>query len=90
MEIRSDVARTALCEAGMANDVVIATKWSPLSRIARKHSVHTIDKLVQCLSPCKMNFYQIHLPYAFSSVEAQMDAMAELVKAGKIRLRGRE
>src|SRR5271157_3490453 len=26
---------TALCKAGMANDVVIATKWSPFLRTAR-------------------------------------------------------
>ncbi len=79
---------TALCKAGMANsDVVIATKWSPILRTA-KNIPQTIDKRVECLSPCKIDLYQIHLPYAFSSVEAQMDAMAGLVKAGKIRYIG--
>ena len=79
---------TALCKAGMANsDVVIATKWSPFLRTAR-NIPHTIDKRLECLSPCKIDLYQIHLPYAFSSVEAQMDAMAVLVKAGKIRYVG--
>lgn len=79
---------TALCKAGMANsDVVIATKWSPFFRTA-SNIPRTIDKRVECLSPCKIDLYQIHQPYAFSSVEAQMDAMAGLVKEGKIRYIG--
>ncbi len=79
---------TALCKAGMANrDVVIATKWSPLFRTAGNIPV-TIDKRVECLSPCKIDLYQIHNPFAFSSVEAQMDAMAGLVKEGKIKYVG--
>ena len=79
---------TALCKADMANrDVVIATKWFPFFRTAR-NILGTIDERIGCLSPCKIDLYQIHVPYAFSSVEAQMDAMAALVKAGKIRYIG--
>jgi aryl-alcohol dehydrogenase-like predicted oxidoreductase len=79
---------TALCKAGMANkDVVIATKWLPFFRTAGNIPL-TIDKRLECLSPCKIDLYQIHMPYAFSSIEAQMDAMAGLVKAGKIRYVG--
>jgi aryl-alcohol dehydrogenase-like predicted oxidoreductase len=79
---------TALCKASMANsDVVIATKWSPFLRTAN-NIPHTIDKRIECLSPCKIDLYQIHMPFAFSSVEAQMDAMAGLVKSGKIRYIG--
>jgi aryl-alcohol dehydrogenase-like predicted oxidoreductase len=79
---------TALCKADMANpDVVIATKWLPFFRTAR-NILSSIDERIGCLSPCKIDLYQIHVPYAFSSVEAQMDAMAALVKAGKIRYVG--
>ncbi len=79
---------TALCKAGMANsNVVIATKWSPFFRTAN-NIPHTIEKRIECLSPCKIDLYQIHMPYAFSSIEAQMDAMAGLVKEGKIRYVG--
>ena len=79
---------TALCKAGMANsDVVIATKWLPLFRTAG-NIPRTIGNRLECLSPCKIDLYQIHMPYAFSSVEAQMDAMASLVKDGKIRYIG--
>ena len=79
---------TALCKADMANrDVVVATKWSPFFRTA-SNIPGTIDKRIECLTPCKIDLYQIHMPYAFSSVEAQMDAMTGLVKAGKIRYIG--
>jgi len=79
---------TALCKTDVANrDVVIATKWFPFFRTAR-NIPGSIDERIGCLSPCKIDLYQIHLPYAFSSVEAQMDAMAALVKSGKIRYIG--
>jgi aryl-alcohol dehydrogenase-like predicted oxidoreductase len=78
---------TALCKAGMEKDVIISTKWSPFFRTAR-NIPRTIDERIDCLSPCKIDLYQIHMPYAFSSVEAQMDAMASLVKGGKIRYIG--
>ncbi len=79
---------TALCKAGMVNtDVVIATKWLPLFRTAG-NIPRTINNRLECLSPCKIDLYQIHMPYAFSSVEAQMDAMASLVRRGKIRYIG--
>jgi aryl-alcohol dehydrogenase-like predicted oxidoreductase len=75
---------TALCKADIANkDVVIATKWSPFFRTAG-NIPHTIDRRVECLAPCKIDLYQIHMPSAFSSIEAQMNAMARLVKEGKI------
>ncbi len=78
----------ALVKAGrLNNDVVIATKWFPVFRTAR--NIHrTIDKRLECLSPYQIDLYQIHMPYAFSSVEAQMDAMAGLVKEGKIKCVG--
>ena len=79
---------TALCKAGMANsEVVIATKWLPIFRTAR-NIPRTIGTRLECLSPCKIDLYQIHMPYAFSSIKAQMDAMAGLVKEGKIRYIG--
>ena len=78
----------ALCKAGMENrDVIIATKWSPIFRTAR-NIPRTIDARIECLAPLKIDLYQIHTPQAFSSVEAQMDAMAGLVKEGKIRCVG--
>ena len=78
---------TALCKVDMTDDVIIATKWLPLFRTAG-NIPHTIDARLACLAPCKIDLYQVHLPYSFSSVEAQMDAMAALVKEGKVRYIG--
>jgi aryl-alcohol dehydrogenase-like predicted oxidoreductase len=78
---------TALCKTGMERDVIIATKWMPFMRTSG-NIPRTIDTRLTCLAPCKIDLYQIHMPYAFSSVEAQMDAMAGLVKEGKVRYIG--
>jgi aryl-alcohol dehydrogenase-like predicted oxidoreductase len=78
---------TALCRAGMEKDVIIATKWSPFFRTAG-NILRTIETRLNCLSPCHIDLYQVHVPYSFSSVEAQMDAMAALVKEGKVRYVG--
>jgi len=79
---------TALCKADFSNrDVIIATKWSPILRAAG-NIPHTISKRIECLAPCKIDLYQVHNPLSFSSVEAQMNAMAGLVKEGKIRYIG--
>ena len=75
----------ALKAAGKNNgDVVIATKWWPLMR--RASSIrNTIDERLSCLEPFAIDLYQIHNPFACASIEAQMNAMADLVEAGKIR-----
>jgi len=66
------------------NDVVIATKWFPLFRTASNiHS--TIADRQHNLAEYTIDLYQIHRPYSFSSPEAEMNAMADLVRAGKIR-----
>jgi aryl-alcohol dehydrogenase-like predicted oxidoreductase len=65
-------------------DVIIATKWWPLFRIAR-NIPKTIHERLRFLDGYSIGLYQVHQPYSFSTPEAEMDAMAELVKAGKIR-----
>jgi len=76
---------TALKAAGIKDqDVVIATKWWPLLRTAR-NIPKTIDERLRFLDGYSIDLYQIHQPFSFSTPEAEMDAMAELVKAGKIR-----
>ncbi|HXD09924.1 MAG TPA: aldo/keto reductase [Anaerolineales bacterium] len=76
---------TALKAAGIKDqDVVIATKWWPLLRTAR-NIPKTIDERLRFLAGYSIDLYQIHQPFSFSTPEAEMDAMAELVKAGKIR-----
>ena len=76
---------TALKAAGTRNgEVVIATKWWPLFRTAR-NIPRTIDERLRFLDGYSIDLYQVHQPYSFSTPEAEMDAMAELVAAGKIR-----
>jgi aryl-alcohol dehydrogenase-like predicted oxidoreductase len=65
-------------------DVVIATKWSPILRTARNIPV-TINDRLRFLGGFPVDLYYIHQPVSFSSPEAEMDAMAGLVEAGKIR-----
>lgn len=65
-------------------DVIIATKWWPLLRTARNIPKTIADRL-RFLDGYSIDLYQVHQPFSFSTPEAEMDAMAELVKAGKIR-----
>ena len=76
---------TALKAAGKKDDdVIIATKWWPLFRTAR-NIPKTIGDQLRFLDGYGIGLYQVHQPMSFSSPEAEMDAMADLVKAGKIR-----
>ncbi|WP_287585259.1 aldo/keto reductase [Candidatus Borrarchaeum sp.] len=75
----------ALHAAGMKNgDVVIATKWFPFPR--RANSIRkTIDKRLHYLDGFGIDLHQIHASIALASTKGMMDAMADLVKDGKIR-----
>jgi aryl-alcohol dehydrogenase-like predicted oxidoreductase len=68
-------------------DVVIATKWSPMLRTAGNIQ-QSISKRIEALNGYVIDLYMVHNPYGFSSPEAEMDAMANLVEAGKIRAVG--
>ncbi len=68
----------------LPGQVVVATKWSPLLR--RSSSIErTIPVRLANLSPFPIDLHQIHNPLSWSSVEHQVEAMARLVEAGKIR-----
>lgn len=78
----------ALQAAGTADqDVLVATKWFPILRTAR-NIPKTIKNRQHFLSPYSIDLYQIHQPIGFSSPEDEMNAMADLVEAGKIRTVG--
>jgi aryl-alcohol dehydrogenase-like predicted oxidoreductase len=71
--------------AGKRDDeVVVATKWWPLLRTAG-NIPHTIQDRLRFLDGYSIGLYMVHQPFSFSSPEAEMDAMADLVEAGKIR-----
>lgn len=71
--------------AGMKDDeVVVATKWSPMLRTAG-NIPKTIDQRIKYLDGYSIDLYMVHQPWGFSSPEAEMNAMADLMQAGKIR-----
>lgn len=75
----------ALKAAGKSDsEVVVATKWLPLLRTAA-NIPRTIGNRIRFLEGYSISLYMIHQPWSFSSPESEMDAMADLVEAGKIR-----
>jgi aryl-alcohol dehydrogenase-like predicted oxidoreductase len=78
----------ALAAAGRKDgDVVVATKWWPVPRTARSIRT-TIDERLRCLGGFSVGLHQVHQPFSFSPVEAEMEAMADLVAAKKVRAVG--
>jgi hypothetical protein len=78
----------ALRHAGKTNgEVVVATKWSPIFRTASSIR-STIEQRLSGLAPFAIDFYQVHNPLGFSSVEDEMRAMADLVEDKKVRAVG--
>ncbi len=76
---------TALEVAGKRDeDVVVATKWWPFMRTAGNIR-RTIDERIRYLHGYSIGLYMVHQPFGLSSREAEMEAMADLVDAGKIR-----
>jgi aryl-alcohol dehydrogenase-like predicted oxidoreductase len=75
----------ALKAAGKQNgEVVVATKWFPIFRSAR-NIPRTIHDRIRYLDGYRIDLYMVHQPWSFSSIDAQMNAMADLVEAGLIR-----
>jgi aryl-alcohol dehydrogenase-like predicted oxidoreductase len=71
--------------AGKKNgDVVVATKWWPLFRTSRNIPVTIADRL-RFLDGFGIDLYMVHQPFSLSTHDREMDAMADLVEAGKIR-----
>jgi aryl-alcohol dehydrogenase-like predicted oxidoreductase len=74
----------ALKACGMGDgDVVVGTKWLPMFRTAANIR-KTIESRLRALNGYGIDLYMIHQPWSFSSPEAEMNAMADLVEAGKI------
>jgi len=65
-------------------DILVVTKWLPVFRSARNIS-KTIHDRIRYLDGYSIDLYLVHQPWSLSSIESQMDAMADLVEAGQIR-----
>jgi aryl-alcohol dehydrogenase-like predicted oxidoreductase len=76
---------TGLKAAGKSDqEVIVATKWWPLFRTA-DNIRHSIKNRLHFLDGYSVGNYMVHQPFSFSSPEAEMNAMADLVESGKIR-----
>jgi aryl-alcohol dehydrogenase-like predicted oxidoreductase len=64
--------------------VVVATKWMPVARTASSIG-KTIDRRIDSLAPFGIDLYQIHNPWGFSSIAAEVKELAELVARGLVR-----
>lgn len=77
------------------NDLVIATKgWfpsgdAPTSRgLSKKHLLEACDASLVRLGVDYIDLYQIHGPDPYTPVEETMNALGDLVRAGKVRYIG--
>ena len=69
------------------SELIIATKWWPIGR--RASSINsTIDKRMDNLNGYPITLHQIHNPFGFSSVEKEINVMADLIEDGKIKYIG--
>lgn len=68
-------------------NVVIATKWNPVLRFSGS-ILKTFPKRVENLSPYSIDLHQIHNPFSFSSVQAEMEKMTKLYQEQKIKAIG--
>ncbi len=76
---------TALKAAGKADgDVIVGTKWMPFLRTARNMK-RTVHDRIHYLDGYSIDLLMVHQPWSFSSREAEMDTMADLVEAELIR-----
>lgn len=66
---------------------LIADKWFPAFRFAGSIE-KTFPKREEALEGRSVDLYQIHQPFSFSKVERQVEGMASLVKAERIRAVG--
>ncbi|HEX2913956.1 MAG TPA: aldo/keto reductase [Chloroflexia bacterium] len=68
--------------------VVVATKFAPIYRFSAKALIPALDKSLERLGLPSVDLYQIHFPYTVIKIEDLMDALAEVVKAGKAKAVG--
>ena len=69
------------------SEAIIATKWWPNGRWAPSIK-KTICKRLSNLGGYPITLHQIHSPLGFSSIEKEMNAMADLIEEGKIKYVG--
>jgi aryl-alcohol dehydrogenase-like predicted oxidoreductase len=75
-----------LREAGFEGTPVIATKFAPRPyRLSARSLLKALDKSLERLGVETIDLYQIHYPNPIFKINSLMDALAETVRAGKVR-----
>ncbi len=75
-----------LREGGFEGTPVVATKFAPLPyRLSARSLLAAVDKSLGRLGTETIDLYQIHFPSPILRINALMDALAETVRAGKVR-----
>src|SRR5918911_1205250 len=75
-----------LREGAFEGTPVIATKFAPLPyRLSARSLLKAVDKSLERLGIETIDLYQIHFPNPMFKIDSLMDALAETVKAGKVR-----
>jgi aryl-alcohol dehydrogenase-like predicted oxidoreductase len=75
-----------LREGAFEGTPVIATKFAPLPyRLSARSLLKAVDKSLERLGIETIDLYQIHFPNPIFKINGLMDALAEAVKAGKVR-----
>jgi aryl-alcohol dehydrogenase-like predicted oxidoreductase len=75
-----------LREGGFEGTPVIATKFAPLPyRLSAKSLLSAVEGSLERLGIEIIDLYQIHFPSPILGINSLMDALAETVKAGKVR-----
>jgi aryl-alcohol dehydrogenase-like predicted oxidoreductase len=75
-----------LAEGGFEGTPIIATKFAPLPyRLGAGALLQAVDKSLKRLGIETIDLYQIHFPNPIIKTVGLMDALAETVKAGKVR-----
>ena len=80
----ASLARALKAAGKQDGEVVVATKWWPLLRTAG-NIPRTIHDRLRFLDGYSIGLFMVHQPISLSTPEAEMEAMADLVEAGKIR-----
>ena len=90
-----EIVGTALRDFARRDEVVIATKvFNPMSQdpndagLSRKHIMSSIDKSLKRLKTDYVDLYQIHRWDYETPIEETMEALHDVVKAGKARYVG--
>ena len=86
-ESEKALARSLVSLGRKPGEVIVATKWWPMFRMA-SNITQTIGDRLACLNPFPIDLYQVHQPWGFSSEVREMEAMADLVRSKKIKYVG--